>query len=273
MRAAGDHVKSEATWGGERRTVLLVTAPHIAVTLSNPDATSDPQAAALKNRRYLEALERAGAVPVPIDERTPAAARAEALGQMDGLLITGGADLDPAIYGEAVAGSRAPDPGRDAVDLEAYGAAAARNVPVLGVCRGLQAINAFAGGTLVQHLDEHESASYPSPEVTRHRLDLVAGSRLAVILGEAPDLQVNSYHHQAVTRKRLAPGLRISATAPHRQEGELVEAVEAADPDRWLIGVQCHPERTESSPPVMERLWTAFVAACREHSEIAAVWP
>jgi len=244
-----------------------VTAPHVAVTLSNPDATSDPQVAALKNRRYLEALERAGAVPMPIDARTPAADRAEALAEMDGLLITGGADLDPAVYGEAVAGSRAPDSGRDALDLEAYGVAAARNVPVLGVCRGLQAINAFAGGTLVQHLEEHEGASYPSHEVTRHRLDLVAGSRLAVILGEAPDLEVNSYHHQAVTRERLAPGLRVSATAPHRQAGELVEAVESADPDRWLIGVQCHPERTESSPPVLERLWTAFVAACREQSE------
>jgi len=78
---------------------------------------------------------------------------------------------------------------------------------------------------------------------------------------------VNSYHHQAVTAERLAPGLRASGTAPHPEVGELVEAVEATDPDRWLIGVQCHPERTESSPPVLERLWTAFVAACREQSE------
>ena len=146
--------------------------------------------------------------------------------------------------------------------MEAYGVATARNVPVLGVCRGLQAINAFAGGTLVQHLGEHESAAYPSPNVTRHRLDLISGSRLAIILGEAPDLEVNSYHHQAVTAERLAPGLRVSATAPHAGIGELVEAVEATDPDRWLIGVQCHPERTESSPPVLERLWAAFVAAC-----------
>jgi putative glutamine amidotransferase len=243
-----------------------MAAPRIAVTLSNPEAASDPEAAGLKNRRYLEALERAGAMPLPLDERGSAEARTSALAEMDGLLITGGADLDPTIYGETPTGSRAPDPGRDALDMEAYRVATARKVPVLGVCRGLQAINAFAGGTLVQHVGEHESATYPSPNVTRHRLELVSGSRLAVILGEAPDLEVNSYHHQAVTPERIAPGLRASATAPHPEIGDLVEAVEAADPDRWLIGVQCHPERTESSPPVLERLWAAFVAACRDRA-------
>jgi putative glutamine amidotransferase len=246
--------------------MLAVASPQIAVTLSNPEAASDPDTAALKNRRYLEALERAGATPLPLDERSSAQARDSALAMMDGLLITGGADLDPTTYGERSAGSHAPDPERDALDMEAYAVATSRNVPVLGVCRGLQAINAFAGGTLVQHLGDHESETYPSPNVTRHRLDLVSGSRLAVILGEAPDLEVNSYHHQAVTAERLAPGLRVSATAPHPEVGELVEAVEATDPDRWLIGVQCHPERTESSPPVLERLWAAFVAACRDRA-------
>jgi putative glutamine amidotransferase len=87
-----------------------------------------------------------------------------------------------------------------------------------------------------------------------------------VILGASPDLEVNSYHHQAITADRLAPGLRISAVADHEDAGQLVEAVESTDPHRWLIGVQCHPERTESSPPVFERLWAAFVAACAERS-------
>ena len=89
---------------------------------------------------------------------------------------------------------------------------------------------------------------------------------MAMILGESKDLEVNSYHHQAITPDRLAPGMRISATADHAEAGDLVEAIESADPDRWLIGVQCHPERTESSPPVFERLWAAFVVACAEHA-------
>jgi putative glutamine amidotransferase len=118
----------------------------------------------------------------------------------------------------------------------------------------------------VQHLDGHESATYPSPAVTLHRLELTGGSRLATILGDSDELEVNSYHHQAITADRLAPGLRISAVADHAGTGELVEGVEAADPNRWLVGVQCHPERTESSPPVFERLWDSFVAACAERA-------
>jgi putative glutamine amidotransferase len=169
------------------------------------------------------------------------------------------------------------EPGRDALEDEAFRAALEAGVPVLGVCRGLQAINVFAGGSLVQHLDGHESDPYPSPAVTRHRLGLDIGSRLAVILGASTDLEVNSYHHQAITADRLAPGLRISAVADHEDGGQLVEAVESTDPDRWLIGVQCHPERTESSPPVFERLWASFVAACAERSRqrrsAAAVQP
>jgi putative glutamine amidotransferase len=185
---------------------------------------------------------------------------------MDGLLLSGGADIDPVRYGEAPAGAREVEPGRDALEDEAFRAAMEAKVPILGVCRGLQAINVFAGGSLVQHLDGHESTAYPSPTVTRHRLDLADGSRLAAILGDSSDLEVNSYHHQAITTDRLAPGLRVSALADHADAGELVEGVESTDPDRWLIGVQCHPERTESSPPVFERLWADFVAACAENA-------
>jgi putative glutamine amidotransferase len=247
-----------------------VLPPRIVVTLSNPENATDPETAALKNRRYLEALERSGAVAIPLDDRMPAELRAAALAEMDGLLISGGADLEPALYGAPIAGSGSPDYGRDAIDGEAYRAATAAGVPILGVCRGLQAINVFSGGRLVQHLEGHESAPYPQPAVTRHGLDLVAGTRLATILGEATDLHVNSYHHQAVVPGGLAAGLRTSATATHPGAGDLVEALEATDPDRWLIGVQCHPERTESSPPVMERLWSAFVAACGQYREHAA---
>ena len=240
--------------------------PRIVATLANPERSTDPEVATLKNRRYLEALERAGATAIPLDERDSAARRAEAFAGMDGLLLSGGADIDPARYGENSSGTRDVEPGRDTLEDEAYRAALEASVPVLGVCRGLQAINVFGGGSLVQHLDGHESVAYPSPTVTRHGLRLVPGSRLGSILDGSADLEVNSYHHQAITLDRLAPGLRISATATHPGVGELVEAVESADPDRWLMGVQCHPERTESSPPVFERLWSAFVAACAKRA-------
>lgn len=243
--------------------------PRIVTTLGDPGATSDPAVAELKNRRYLEALERAGANPLPLDERASTVDRAEAFAAMDGLLLTGGADIDPARYGEPPSGTRAAEPERDALEDEAFRAALEAGVPILGVCRGLQAINVFAGGSLVQHLEGHESSAYPSKDVTRHRLELTDGSRLAMILGDG-DLEVNSYHHQAITPERLAPGLRIAAIAEHEAEGRLVEGVESTDPERWLVGVQCHPERTESSPPVFERLWASFVAACAEHAEHGA---
>jgi putative glutamine amidotransferase len=238
--------------------------PRIVTTLADPTVAADPGLALLKNRRYLEALEGAGATPIPLNERATPAERAAAFADMNGLLLSGGADIDPARYGEEPAGSRDPEPGRDALEDEAFRAAMAAGVPILGVCRGLQAINVLAGGSLVQHLDGHESVAYPSPAVTRHRLELAGGSRLATILGDSADLEVNSYHHQAITADRLAPGLRIAAVADHAGTGELVEGVESTDPERWLVGVQCHPERTESSPPVFERLWASFVAACAD---------
>jgi putative glutamine amidotransferase len=247
-----------------------VERPRIVVTLSSPDRASNPAVARLKNERYLEAVARAGGEPVPLDESVAAVGRDAALTTMDGLVISGGADLDPARYGEEPSGSRAPEPGRDELDAAAFAAAQARGVPVLGVCRGLQAINVFSGGTLLQDVAGHESEPYPGPAVTEHPVATQPGSRLARIVGEPEALVVNSYHHQAVTLDRLAPTLVASAIADHHGM-PLVEGLEARDPDRWLIGVQCHPERTESSPVVLERLWNAFTAAAREHRSRAAV--
>ena len=243
--------------------------PRIVLTSNDPQQAANVSDAEVKRRRYLEAVGRAGGDPIPLDARTAADERARAFEAMDGLVITGGGDIDPARYGQATDGSDPPDPARDLLDAEAYAVARRRGVPVLGICRGLQAINVFEGGALVQHLEGHESAAYPSPSVTVHPITLQADTLLATTLAMAGDLTVNSYHHQAVAIEQLAPGLRASATAPHAEHGTLVEALESRDDERWLVGVQCHPERTETSPPVLDALWRAFVAACaaRGHGE------
>jgi len=236
------------------------TGPRIVVTLHGPEqaAREEPTWATFDN--YLEAVRRAGGVPMPLGPESDAAARDAAFVNMDGLLLTGGADLDPSLYGEAAHPAVQVEPARDDLELAAWRAARQRGVPVLGICRGFQAINVFSGGTLVQHIEGHDD---PTTAPVGHPLHLDPTSQLAAILGETEPLSftdVNSYHHQAIRPEDLAPGLRATGTAPH--EGAiLVEALEPEDPDDWLVGVQCHPERPELIGPEFERLWRAFVAA------------
>jgi putative glutamine amidotransferase len=241
-------------------------APIIVVTVQAPGVSDKPDVARRKNARYAEQVEAAGGKPLVLDETSSPEERAAAFLAMDGLLLSGGADLDPTLYRQPVAGSIDIEPGRDALELAAWLAAKERSLPVLGVCRGVQAINVFAGGSLIQHLEGHTSTAWPSKDVKRHPLRVSSASRMARILRPNDPggvvLSVNSYHHQGFRADQLAAGLVVSGTAPH-PEGELVEAIESAGSDQLLLGVQCHPERTESTPPEFARLWAFFVDACR----------
>jgi len=235
------------------------------VTLHGPEQAAREEPTWASFDSYLDALRRAGAEPIPIDPTASAEEREAAFASMDGLLLPGGADLDPSLYGAAPHPSVQVEPDRDELELAAWGVARDRALPVLGVCRGMQAINVFSGGSLVQHLEGHED---PTAAPAGHQLDLAPGSRLASILGGGEPLattQVNSYHHQAIRPQDVAPGLVASGVAPHR-EGPLVEALESSD-GRWLIGVQCHPERPEVIGPEFDRLWLAFVEAARSAAD------
>ncbi len=128
----------------------------------------------------------------------------------------------------------------------------------------MQAVNVFRGGSLVQDLEGHTSPPYPAPEATSHDLEIEAGTRLADVLGEG-SATVNTYHHQAIRPEQVGRGLRISGYSPH-PDGDLVEAFEDPDPERWLIAVQSHPERTEFTSPEFERLWASFLDAAREYA-------
>jgi gamma-glutamyl-gamma-aminobutyrate hydrolase PuuD len=240
---------------GDRRPGILMT---VGVT--------DPRAeGSLATRRltlYVDAVRRAGGEPRLIDARTTDHDRAAAFSAMDGLLLTGGVDIEPARYGQDRDGSRDVQPARDALEAAAWSAAERRGVPVLGVCRGFQAINVFSGGGLVQHVDGHEGPAWGTGPALTHPIRLAPGSRLADLVGDGSGgLVVNSYHHQAVTVATLGPGLLASAssTCPG---GDTVEGLEATG-DRFVVGVQCHPERTESTPPGFQRLFAAFVEAAR----------
>ncbi len=239
--------------------------PRIVLTVMVAAAQAEPDIAARKNLLYADGVRRHGADAILLDATAPAEARAAALAEMDGLVLTGGTDLDPALYGRPDQGSREIEPDRDALEAQAWTAAEARGIPVLGICRGFQAINVFSGGTLVQDVGGHAGAGWGHGPAATHPIRLVPGTRLARILFPT-DLRggvitVNTYHHQAVTRDDLAPGLVASAWASS-PAGDIVEGAEATG-GRLVLGVQCHPERTESTPDAFERLWRSFVDACR----------
>jgi putative glutamine amidotransferase len=246
-----------------RATQLL---PTIVVTVRAVEGAAEPDLVRARNERYAEQLRQAGARPVTLDETSLPDERAAAFATMDGLLLSGGGDLDPALYGQPVAGSRDIHPGRDELERDAWRRARERHIPVLGICRGFQAINVFSGGSLVQHVDDHAPPAGSATGYRMHPLRLAAGSRLARILrpagGGGAVLQVNSSHHQAVRRENLAPGYLVAGTSP-AAGGELVEAFESADPGEFVLAVQSHPERPESTPREFARLWSVFVDACR----------
>jgi gamma-glutamyl-gamma-aminobutyrate hydrolase PuuD len=237
--------------------------PRIVVTVTVPGRHADPALAARRNDLYAESVERHGGLPVVIDGSSSAAERAAAFATMDGLLLSGGADIDPARYGAPNLGSLDIERERDDLEAAAWAASEARGLPVLGICRGFQAINVFAGGTLLQDVPGHAGPAWSTGPARVHPLRLAEdGALTALVAPDGPlEVPVNTYHHQAVRPTDLAPGLVATGWAAS-EAGELVEAFERPGP-RFVLGVQCHPERSESTPAGFAALWQAFVDACR----------
>jgi putative glutamine amidotransferase len=223
------------------------------------------QQAALLPRNYVEAVQSAGGLavmipPDPVLVEEPG----EALELLDGLVLAGGADIDPGSYGqpchEETVGTV---PERDVFEIALVHAAIERELPVLGICRGMQLINVAYGGTLIQHLPErfghHEHCRVAgSFDDADHEVHLVAGSLVERIVG-ARSHATKSHHHQGVDR--LGEGLVVSGTSALDGLPEAIELDREASGDPappFLLGVQWHPEADETSPVV-----GALVAAAR----------
>ena len=215
------------------------------------------------NQRYSRAVAGAGGLPVMIPLLEEEDTLRALYDRMDGLLLPGGVDLDPATYGESPLPSCGRlDPARDRVELRFTRWAIAEGKPLFGLCRGLQIVNVALGGTLYQDIaaqrndaikhDYFPTAGYARDHLA-HPVTVASGSRLDALVGTAP-LKVNSMHHQAI--KDLAPGLVPTAVAP---DG-LIEAVESSG-NQFLLGVQWHPESLTYRDPRMHRLVAGFVEA------------
>jgi putative glutamine amidotransferase len=222
-----------------------VKRPRIAVGAypREVDISTGPTLLHTLSRFYVDAVSRAGGVPVILPVSDPALA-ADALGGVDGLVLAGGGDVDPSAYGQpAEPEVYGVDEARDAWELALLTVALDRHLPVLAICRGIQVVNVALGGTLVQHIPTATGARHGWPARYNepvHRVQLDPSCALAGILGVA-ELDVNSLHHQAVDR--TGQGVRAVGWSP---DGT-VEAVElTAHPE--VIAVQWHPELLEHDP-------------------------
>jgi putative glutamine amidotransferase len=231
-----------------------VPAPLIAITTYPADDASFGRVNL--PREYVDAVRRAGgrAVLVPPGESDPSGL----LGAVDGLVLTGGGDIDPKLWdGPSHETVYMTDGPRDSLEIELARLAVGRSVPTMCICRGAQVLNVALGGTLHVHLPDvvGETVRHRMPprEPIAHPVTVESSSELARILG-ATEITPMSWHHQAIDR--LGAGLRAVAWAP---DG-IVEAVElVAQPS--LIAVQWHPELTAATDPTQAALFDAFVGA------------
>ncbi len=209
---------------------------------------------------YMEGVAQAGGLPLMLPLTAEDAALDQLCALCDGFLLTGGHDVSPALYAQqALPECGDTSPLRDAMELGVLRRAMAHDKPVLGICRGIQFINAALGGTLWQDLPTQHPSNVchrqkPPYDAPAHTVALVPGSPLQALLGR-DTLPVNSYHHQAI--RELAAPLEAMA---HAQDG-LIEAVRHPD-RRFLWAVQWHPEFAYRSDPAARAVFRAFVEAC-----------
>jgi putative glutamine amidotransferase len=211
------------------------------------------------NSGYIDVIIQSGAVPLLLPLNADAATTEHLLSLVDGVLLSGGQDVHPSYYKEEqhpLLGVTARQ--RDEHELLIVRTAYKEKKPMLGICRGLQLINIYFGGTLYQDLSLHSDTSKAGhsldylPDPTLHSVEIVPETLLHRILG-TPSIMTNSYHHQAV--KDLAPGFKVAAIA----EDGVVEAIEGNSLDSWIIAVQWHPEVMVAKCPEMKRLFETFI--------------
>lgn len=228
-----------------------MTRPLIAVSaaIENVSTAFGDQDCTKLTVAYTDAVYAAGGQPVvmPVVTDPPA----DLLERFDGLVLTGGGDLDPTLYGEE------PDPScygvrpeRDAFEVALYREALDRGLPILAICRGMQLVNVLRGGSLIQNIEADVEHWQTCPaELPSHKIEVVVDSRLAEVFSQST-IGVNSYHHQGVSE--LGDGLRVAATC-----GSVIEAVQADD--TRLVGVQWHPEQMAATDSEQLAIFQALV--------------
>ncbi len=238
--------------------------PRIAIPLPHG---GDPEYAERAIPQYERAVELAGGEPVRIPlDRSPAEVM-KLIERCDGVLLPGSkADVDPAKFGAARhVKTEAADPKRDTVDELLLQDAYNMRKPVLGICYGLQILNVYRSGTLVQHIESAVNHEAGRKVPVAHDVEIEPRSKLAEIVGGSGTIPANSSHHQSADV--IGDGLRITARCP---EDGIIEALEGTAPDHFVVAVQWHPERSLEDDECSRKIFRALVEAAREkHLELA----
>ena len=246
----------------------MAPPPLIGVTMSTtadgPSGATPPRA--WLNNAYLRAVQEAGGIPILLPPHLDARGLDALWSRLDGVLLTGGGDVDPGRFDEA----RHPtvalvSDARDRLEIEVAERAMHAGRPLLAICRGIQVLNVALGGSLYQDVASDTGSTIahtqtaPRDQPTHLVKVMGEGTRLGTTLG-APEVEVNSMHHQAI--KRLGRGLREVAWAP---DG-IIEGVESTEANTFVLGVQWHPEELCANDPAARNLFAALVAAAEANA-------
>lgn len=222
-------------------------------------------------RRYVEIIEGLGVqARLLVPQEAGAGSTRELMEGVSGFLLTGGPDVDPALYGAL------PDPSAgleicrplDDLELRLLHHALSLDMPVLAICRGMQVLNVALGGRLIQDLPGHRTERVDGRWVSKtHQIYLAPGSKTAAIVGSAGFFRVNSRHHQGLHEAQRSPKLMPSA---YGVEDGLIEGLESME-HSWTIAVQCHPERQDEVPRTFANLFMAFGERAAAYAEAGGI--
>ncbi|MGM0421081.1 MAG: gamma-glutamyl-gamma-aminobutyrate hydrolase family protein [Bacillota bacterium] len=235
-----------------------MSKPLIGVTIFRKEDAENKSFYGSIDCNYIQAIDRAGGLPLPIPILSTLEDINNYVNLLDGLVLSGGQDISPELYREKpIKELTQVDLERDKWEIGLFTAAYEANLPILGICRGMQLINVALGGSLYQDLNTQQDnnlfhTSQKSSACAYHKVYIDSSSKLSEILCSLDDLYVNSYHHQAVKE----PGNNLSITSKS-SEG-IIESIEAKDQD-FVLGVQWHPEDLVQSEVCFQELFKALV--------------
>lgn len=210
---------------------------------------------------YIDSIVKSGGIPIVIPILNKLSIK-KVTDKINGLLLSGGFDISPVLYGEEPFGVGKVDPDRDRFEIEITKYAWRLGIPILAICRGIQVLNVALGGTLKQRIKGIKHFQQAERCQPSHSISIEQGSLFHKIIKQKK-LMVNSFHHDAI--EKIDHRLKATAWA----KDEVVEVLEASDPKKFVLGVQFHPECMYEKYPIFRKIFSCFISVCGRHKSTA----